>query len=439
MLKCIIFYIIRGNYIVDRLKKEGDTLVMIKNHNSIILLIILLIINFTLGCENKRKNVNDTQLKNSSKVTTVEPKRSELNKNSTQQKNTKSNNIEKNELKSEVERIYNERSSALVSGEVSSLKTLFDTSQKHGKLALEHEVKRVKYLNNWANERNITFSKIKSMVRIKHVYPQDNVMKIALEESYKFDYVYNNDDNSPINSFGVGIRHTTSLIKKNKKWVIYNDCYTDCFEDALQNYSNSISTIQITITPINNINRTHQTVSYHKTFYDKQRSVAYADKYCGAAWRNGNNFSYNNKYNDYNGRGGDCTNYISQVLGDKEGGGIPIDGAWTPGSKVWVNANSLKNYLISSGKGSVINVGTFKELTKSSKGLPNVVVKNLQIGDLIAYEKGKGNIDHFAIVTGFDTHGYPLVNSHTTDRYHVPWDLGWGDSKIRFFLIHING
>lgn len=37
-----------------------------------------------------------------------------------------------------------------------------------------------------------------------------------------------------------------------------------------------------------------------------------------------------------------------------------------------------------------------------------------------------------------DSHGYLLVNSHTTDRYHIPWNLGWGDNQIRFFLIHIN-
>lgn len=347
--------------------------------------------------------------------------------------------IDQNELKSEVERIYNERSAALVSGDISSLKPLFDTSQKYGRWALEHEIKRVQYLNEWAKERDITFGKIESTVRIKKIYPQGNITKVALQESYKFDYVYSDDENSPVNSFGVGIRHTASLIKKNEKWVIYNDWYTDCFEDALHNYTADVPQSSTTQTPIPDINKTFEVGTIYRRSYDRQKAVAYADKYCGAAWGSGNNFKYNKKYNDYNGIGGDCTNYASQVLGDKEGGGLPIGGGWTPGSSAWANADGLKNYLVYSGRGSVISIGTFKQLTKPSETLPKGAIGKLQLGDLVAYEKGRGNIDHFAVVTGFDSHGYPLVNSHTTDRYHVPWDLGWGDSKIRFFLIHING
>jgi len=347
--------------------------------------------------------------------------------------------VDQSELKSEIEKIYNKRSAAFVSGDTSSLQTLFDISKKTGQWALEHEIKRVKYLNAWATERNITFGKVESTVRIKKIYPKGDIMKLALEESYKFDYVYN-DENSPINSFGVGIRHTISLAKKDEKWVICSDWYTDCFEDALRNYSdngNIYDSSSLLTASIPNIFKSNKVLNYFKR-YDREKAVAYADKYCGAAWGSGNDFKYNKKYNDYNGIGGDCTNFASQVLGDKEGGGMRIGGAWTPGSSAWANADGLKNYLLNSGRGSLISAGTYKELTKPSSNLPQGAIGKLQLGDLVAYEKGRGNIDHFAVVTGFDSHGYPLVNSHTTDRYHVPWDLGWGDSKIRFFLIHIN-
>lgn len=346
--------------------------------------------------------------------------------------------VDQNELKLEIERIYNERSAALVSGDISSLKNLFDTSQKSGQWALEHEIKRVKYLNDWSAERKITFGNIESTVRIKKISPKGNIIKLALEESYKFDYVYDNNENSPIDSFGVGIRHFASLVKKNEKWVICSDWYTDCFEDALRNYSNNTFDSSALLTAsIPNIFKSYEVSNNYKS-YNREKAVAYADKYCGAAWGSSNNFKYNKKYNDYNGIGGDCTNFASQVLGDKEAGDMRIGGAWTPGSRAWANADGLKDYLTNSGRGSIISIGTFKQLTTPSANLPQGAVAKLQLGDLIAYEKGRGNIDHFAVVTGFDSHGYPLVNSHTTDRYHVPWDLGWGDSKIRFFLIHIN-
>lgn len=356
-------------------------------------------------------------------------------------------NIDKDKLKAEVERIYNIRSSCLASGDFSALKDEFDTSQKYGIYTLEHEIKRVKYLKDWSKQRGIQFKNIESTVRIKKVTPAGNVIRIALEESYKFDYVYENDKDAILNSFGVGIRHSTKLTQKNDKWVIYNDWYTDCFEDALQSYTadmrNITSLPRITM-PIEEASNT--SVRFRKN-YDREKAVAYADKYCGAAWGSTNDFKYNPRYMDFNGAGGDCTNFISQVLGDKDAGGLRQDGSWYchmhkyqrgSGSMAWTNADGLKNYLVYSGKGRVIKVGTFKELTASLSDNSEAPISKLQLGDLICYEKGRGNIDHFAVVTGFDSHGYPLVNSHTTDRYHVPWDLGWGDKKIRFFLIHIN-
>lgn len=357
-------------------------------------------------------------------------------------------NIDKDAMKAEVERIYNIRSACLVSGDFSALKDEFDTSQKYGRYTLEHEIKRVKYLRDWTKQRGIQLKNIESTVRIKNIKTSGNVVKISLEESYKFDYAYEDDEEDVLNSFGVGIRHSASLTKKNDKWVIYNDWYTDCFEDALQAYTVDMKELsnlpKVTLPRERNLS----TSTNNKKNYDREKAVAYADKYCGAAWGSTNNFKYNPKYMDFNGAGGDCTNYISQVLGDKEAGGLRQDGSWYchlhkyqrgSGSRAWTNADGLKNYLVYSGKGRVIKAGTFKELTTPSSDNSGAPISKLQLGDLICYEKGIGNIDHFAVVTGFDSHGYPLINSHTTDRYHVPWDLGWGDKKIRFFLIHING
>jgi len=340
-----------------------------------------------------------------------------------------------------------------VSGDTTKLNDLFDTSQKYGRYSLDHEVRRVKYLKDWSALRGIKFNNIESTVRIKKVLSQGKIIKVLLEESYRFDYVYEDDPNNILNSFGVGIRHTAKITNIQDKWVIYQYWYTDCFEDALQSYTADAETV------FNNFKFTlpfeSKLITNEKSYesakdkkgYDREKAVIYADKYCGAAWGSGNDFKYNPKYMDYNGAGGDCTNFVSQVLGDKDAGGLKQDGTWFcsfpkygrgSGSSAWVNADSLKNYLLYSGKATVIQSGNFKELTTPSTEASASPISKLCIGDIICYEKGSGNIDHFAVVTGFDSKGYPLVNSHTTDRYHVPWDLGWGDRKIRFFLLHIN-
>lgn len=394
-----------------------------------ILVVLFVGISFVVGNENHI--ISNKELKNNTDLAVI----ANINTESIGHcKENFSQNINEDELKCEIERIYNERSETFVSGKVAILKSLFDTSQRSGRVALEREIKRVKYLNDWGNQRNITFVKVESIVRVNKVYPKGSIIKMDLEESNKFNYIYNNDDNCPINSFGIGIRHTTNLVKKDGVWVIYNDWFNDCFEDALNSYANNDNNSDVEISFVSNANKNYENINLVSRVYDRQKAANYADKYCGAAWGSGNEFRYNNKYNDYKDRGGDCANYVSQVLVDKEGGGIPNGSNWFHGSKTWINAEGLKNYLISSGKGYVMGIGTLKELIENSHG----AIGKIQLGDLVGYEKIKDNVDHFSVVTGFDSHGYPLVNSHTTDRYHVPWDLGWNSTKTRFYIIHIN-
>ncbi|HHV62416.1 MAG TPA: amidase domain-containing protein [Firmicutes bacterium] len=162
--------------------------------------------------------------------------------------------------------------------------------------------------------------------------------------------------------------------------------------------------------------------------YNREAAVAYADKY----WH-----EYNPKYKDCTGNGGDCTNFVSQVLGDPEAGGLPADWTWyyrcSPlgggGSRAWVQTESFANYLIYSGRARRIARASWQDIIRQG------VINELREGDLIGYEE-KGRIEHFAIVTGRDSRGYVLVNSHTADRYHVPWDLGW-DRQTIFWLLQV--
>lgn len=350
-----------------------------------------------------------------------------------------------------LQKIYTIRNKAFTTGNLLSIKDCYDSSHKFGIWALDHEVRRIKYLKYWADERKIKFINVESSIRVKKVSVSGIKATLALEESYKFDYIYSDDDPSVVNSFGVGLRHGVRMILKNGNWIIYNDWYTDCFEDAISQYNGDIpqglmNEIEFGIN--NNILKKYAITnnSLKIKSYNREKAMQYADKYCGAAWGSGNEFQYNKIYQDFNGIGGDCTNYVSQVLGDKkEGGGFPFSGGWhceyrkngkAQGNKAWVNADGLKDYLISSGRGTIIKKGTFKELSFNNANIEPAINK-LKLGDLIAYEK-KGDIDHFAVITGRDSRGYALINSHTTDRYHVPWDLGWGDKWIRFHLMHIN-
>lgn len=357
------------------------------------------------------------------------------------------NVLNEKEVYDRVCEIFKARNSAFITKDLTILPEYFDTSSKYGNWSLDHEVKRVKYLNDWSYARGITFTDITSQVILNKVYSTTDGVRLGILESYKFEYKYD-DDPEVLNTFGVGVYHTVNLKKKNDSWIIYNDWYTDCFEDGLKAYTGDIKEIKTDNIPKLDIKKyTPNSETANTKRYKRINAVEYADKYCGGANGDGNNFKYNKKYMNFNGAGGDCTNFVSQVLGDKEGGNMRFDGTWYcayskygggAGSSAWVNADSFKNYLIYSGKGRIIKRGTFKELIESTQKFPYGAVQKLIPGDVICYVKNKNNVDHFAVVTGFDSHGYPLINSHTTDRYHVPWDLGWGDNKISFNLISIN-
>ena len=85
--------------------------------------------------------------------------------------------------------------------------------------------------------------------------------------------------------------------------------------------------------------------------------------------------------------------------------------------------------MIYSGRASIIAYGSYEKVYKASyKLLP---------GDFVAYEK-KNDITHISVVTGADSKGYSLVTCHNSDRNKVPWDLGWSDKNIRFWLIRVN-
>lgn len=164
--------------------------------------------------------------------------------------------------------------------------------------------------------------------------------------------------------------------------------------------------------------------------FDREKALKYAVKHSGVrALPEGG--KYNPKYKIYTFTGGDCANFASQVL---HAGGIPMGGGWhytKEGSTAWVQSESLVWHLLSSGMGRRLFRGTFSE---AGSGIhPDSVASQLEPGDVIAYEI-KGQLYHVAVVAGRDPRGYITIVSHTADRLYFPWDLGWDDSTVFWFI-----
>jgi len=327
------------------------------------------------------------------------------------------------EISEYVRNIFINRNKAILDKNLELIKSIYDTKSKYGKWAYEYEERKVKYLNNWAEKQGVKFTEIIPCVIIRRSRAGNEQYSFNIMCSTEYKYVY---ENAPgvVNSSRIGTYHSLQLTKKDDKWVITKEWYTDPFADSLNLENIKAEDIKKHI-----ISQELRDVS---NISDRRKNaVNYAFKYCGAAALPNYGYKYNRKYRDFNPEGGDCANFASQVL--HEGGGFKKNSTWNydKGSATgpWVNADKFVSYMLHSGRASVIAHGNYEKVYKASY--------KLMPGDFVAYEK-KGDITHISIVTGVDSKGYPLVTCHNTDRNNVPWDLGWSNKKIKFWLVRMN-
>ena len=314
------------------------------------------------------------------------------------------------------------RNKAILDGDIESLKILYNLKTVYGTWAYEHQVKKINYLQNWAEKQGIKFTAIDANITVRKVDPTNNGYTLNFSVFTKYTYVYINDLNTK-NYFKMGTYHSMDIIENGDYQLIDREWYTDPFADSSD--LNKLKTEQIT-----NYILSGKPRDFTELNERRQGALDYADKYCGGSVSETVKFIYNNKYKNYNYSGGDCANFASQVL--HEGGKFKKNYTWgyqKEGSKAWVNADALKQYLLYSGRASLVAQGSYTKVLKASY--------LLQPGDIIAYGK-KGEVKHVSIVTGADSKGYTLVNCHNADRFRVPWDLGWGDEDITFWLIHVH-
>jgi hypothetical protein len=337
------------------------------------------------------------------------------------------------EVEAALKRIFTERAHSLVDRQTQRLKDYYLTDQATGNNAYLNEQKRSRYVNAWAGKRSLKLSKAQSSIRIIRLHSNEETAKVSLVQSLKLSYVYLNEI-IPEQAFGIGTRHFMTLKKIKGNWKIAREWYLDPLDENPDKIADSPDGLAPSVKPAETGSR-----SKH---YNRSQAVAYADKYAGTAWGAGNKHRYNQKYLDYTGKGGDCTNFASQVIGDpEEGGGLGMQSGWryfyrSGGTKTWVQTDSFRNFLLHSGYGSMIAKGDYKSIVSPNKRYAKGAISQLQAGDLIGYILHHNDTDHFSVITGFDEYGYPLVNSHTADRYRVPFDLGWDENTI-YELIHM--
>jgi membrane-associated phospholipid phosphatase len=320
--------------------------------------------------------------------------------------------------------LYRARATGLLAGDPASTRPFYDTDSQAGCWSYEHDRTRMAYLAVWAASRGVVIDGVQVHVRVARAEVDRDRAWLAMGVTEHIWYRYAGTSGAR-SSFGVGAWHVMQYARRGGRWLVLRDWFSDPLHEA---------PVVAGGTAARTARQAHpggQSSSGRK--YRREAAVAYADRYCGPAA--GPDSHYNPRYRDYSYLGGDCANFVSQVLSDPEGGGLPTDHTWRyaggNGTRAWVRAEDLVYYLLDRGRASLVGRGVYPEVAPGPAG----AVHRLQPGDVIGYEQG-GAIRHVSVMVGCDPAGYPLVNSHTGDRYHVPWDLGW-DAGTVFWLLHI--
>lgn len=334
------------------------------------------------------------------------------------------------------------RNEAFLNGNVEKLYKFYDTKQTFSAYSLEHEFKRIAYLRDWANERNVIFKNIESTPTIKDLRISDGHYNLTLSEEYKFNYFYDSNPEE-LNTFGIELIHTLELKDNGDSFIITKDYYEDYFKSGLEKYDFNLTEKNIPIsnskTRAFNFNVDKNSISTDN--YNRTSAINYANKYSGISFAS--NEKSNSSYYKYVAGNGNSANFISQCLSDKlEGGGLAQDKIWfykntkSNGIKAtssWVKSEDLVNYLLNNNKSTISFSGTIDEIIENIK----TSNKKVNLGDLVVFKEGN-YIESMGIITSFDNNNYPLINANSINTYKAPFDLGFNGDNFKCYIISIN-
>ncbi len=333
---------------------------------------------------------------------------------------------EERQAQAALESLVQKQQNAMIDHRLAALRRLY-TRESTAQEGLETAISRSGYLYAWARLHRLKWAGVTVRVRtpLVRITGADNVDFYAIERKrYQFHY-----DSTPTSQvwFGIASRHYISIGKRDGIWRITGDAFANqvhAYDVAGQSVPDQTGGGRPPQGPWG---------------LDRMAAVAYANQFCGNAPGCGNGQRYNPHYRDYNPQGGDCTNFISQVL---FAGGISMNQYWKYdhdtrlGSGAWITAPGLIGFLRHSGNASLVAYGSYAGVTRRTAQFADGAMETLRPGDIINYQTGGSPISHSAVVVGYDVKGVPLVDTHTADRYRVPWDFGWPSHTI-FYLWHV--
>lgn len=141
------------------------------------------------------------------------------------------------------------RNSSFITGNVEELYKFYDISNNFGTYSLEYEFKRIAFLRDWANTKDVKIFNISSTPKITSLKKGNNIYQLVLTESFSFDYAYNKKPEE-IKNFTADLVHNLELEKVNDSFIITKDYYECAFNSGLDKYKFNLTEKSIPLTNV---------------------------------------------------------------------------------------------------------------------------------------------------------------------------------------------
>jgi len=329
---------------------------------------------------------------------------------------------EESAVKARLEQLVRQEEQAFLAGDAVRFAAVFGPRGQDADAA-RRMGERLGLFRAWAAARGVRLRLDGLTLRTPHIaFLPDHRLSVTAIVSEAYSYRYLGEPQEQ--SFGLGVRHYYTLQDAGGRLTILSDDFTAPARDRGAPPRPAPGRPQRSTPP--------------RALAGGLRAAAYADLYCGAAPGCGNGGFPNPRYANLSGDGGDCTNFISQVLragGMREDASWFYDGATGEGSRAWSNAQGLADHLAWAPWAHRFASGDYAAIVAPTPDLPQGADRALRRGDLVSYVQ-HGDVVHTGVVAAYDPHGVPLVDAHYNDRHHTPWDFGWGqDARYRLWRI----
>ena len=245
--------------------------------------------------------------------------------------------------------LFSMRANMLITPNPEVLDDYYNRNLPSSDQAYKQEFQRSIYLNAWADSREISLLSSESKVHILDKSINGDVVRVRVKHDESIQYLHENQFIPyDIDGFKLGTIHNMVLRKKNHSWIVVSDDFADPIAALPGRIPKFTSTRYLPeLQDDDNQSVLNQKIGKK---YNREKAVNYANKFAGFPINEEKLGDYNREYHDFTNLGGDCTNFASQVLGDKdEGGGLPMTDDWFyrdgAHSKTWTHTDSFLNFL----------------------------------------------------------------------------------------------